>query len=31
MAVGGDLDTVDQLTKQLLGGVGVAAVDGPTS
>ena len=29
MAVGGDLDTVDQLAKQLLDGVGVAAVDGP--
>jgi len=31
MAVGGDLDTVDELAKQLLDGVGVAAVDGPTN
>jgi len=29
MAVGGDLDTVDQLAKQLLDSVGVAVLDGP--
>ncbi len=29
MPFGGDLDTVDQLAKQLLDGVGVAVLDGP--
>ena len=29
MAFGGDLDTVDQLAKQLLDGVGIAVLDGP--
>ena len=29
MAVGGDLDPVDQLAKQLLDGVGVAVLNGP--